>query len=385
VTCVVCAAIVLVIVLCFAELSSLFTGTGGPYLYIREAFGDGLGFAGGWLMWLARVTAFGANANLLISYLAYFAPAVGQPAGRAVALVAAVILLTAINVRGVRQGAALGDVLAAVKLLPMFVFVGVGLAAADRDLLRLGPAPSYAAFGQAILLQVFAFTGFEFAAIPAGEAVSPKKHLPGAMLLALGLAAFLYTGIQLVCLGTLPGLVQSKTAMADSAAAFMGPLGGGLIAAAALTSIAGNLSGMYLISPRLTYALAEDGLLPRALGATHPRYRTPWVSIVLFAVLTLGLALTGTFVGLVKVSVVARVGTYLLAALAVPVLRRKYPDEPMRFRVRGGLLVPVAAAVLCAWLLQRSEWLDLAKAGAALVVGLLLNTRLWRVLRRDKN
>ena len=376
--CFLCGLIVLFIVLCFAEASSLFTGTGGPYLYAREAFGEPLGLAAGWMMWLARLTAFGANANLMVSYLGYFFPAVRQPAPRAAVLIATAAVLALINLRGVRQSALVSDALAAAKLVPLVLFVVVGLVFLDRRLLDTAVRPGYREFGQAILLHVFAFTGFEFAAIPAGEAIAPKKHLPGAMLGALGLAAFLYTGIQLVCAGTLPDLTRSQTAMADAAARFMGSLGGQLIAVAALSSIAGNMSGMFLVSPRLTYALAEDGLLPAALAATHPKYRTPYVSILLYAVLALVLALSGTFVGMVKISVVARVGAYILTCLAVPVLRRKHPGEPERFRLKGGVLIPIIAVALCVWLLKRSDTADLLAAGAALAAGFLFSAKMWR-------
>jgi amino acid transporter len=324
-------------------------------------------------MWLARLTAFGANANLFIAYLGYLSPGLRQPVPRAAILVAVSLLLVGANIRGIREGALVGDVLAAAKLVPMFLFVAIGLAAVDHDLLVPAEPPDYGRFLQAILLQVYAFTGFEFATIPAGEAVAPRRHLPGAMLGAVLLAAFLYTGIQVVCVGTLPDLARSQTAMADAAARFMGGAAGRFMAVAALTSIAGNLSGIYLVSPRLTYALAADGLLPAALAVTHPRYRTPWLSIVLFALLGLGLALGGTFVGLVRISVVARVGAYLLACLAVPVLRRKVPDEPYRFRIPGGAALPLAGALLCVGLLARSDGLDLVAGAAALAAGFLLS------------
>jgi amino acid transporter len=198
------------------------------------------------------------------------------------------------------------------------------------------------------------------------------------MLTALALAAVLYTGIQVVCIGTLPGLEASQTAMADAAARFMGPAGGAMIALAALASISGNLSGMYLVAPRLTYALAEDDLLPRALAATHRAFHTPWVSVVLYALLALVLALTGTFVGMVTLSVVARIGAYVLTCLAVPVLRRKLPDAPERFRLVGGATIPLMALALCGWLLWRSAWRDLAAGAAALAAGFALSPPIWR-------
>ena len=182
----------------------------------------------------------------------------------------------------------------------------------------------------------------------------------------------LYTGIQTVCVGTLPNLANSRTAMADASARFLGSLGGKIIAATALVSIAGNLSGMALISPRLTYALGEDGLLPSALAATHARYRTPYVSILLYGLTTAALALSGSFVALVRISAVARIMPYILTCLSLPVLRRKYPDVRDRFRLKGGAAIPAVAVALCAWLLFQSQWNDIRAAGIALTAGFLL-------------
>ena len=381
--CLLCAAVVLFIVLCFAEVSSLFVGTGGPYLYAREAFGDPLGLVAGWMMWLARATAFAANINLMISFLGYFTPGARAAPARAVIIVAVVSFLTAINIRGVRLGALVGDVLAATKLAPMFVFVLSGLFFVDRQMFDLGFRPSRADFGQAMLLYVFAFTGFEFAAIVAGEALAPRKDLPGAMLTALAIATVLYTGIQTVCVGTLPNLANSRTAMADASARFLGSLGGKVIAATALVSIAGNLSGMALISPRLTYVLGEDGLLPSALAATHARFRTPYVSILLYGLVTATLALSGSFVVLVRISAVARIAPYILTCLSLPVLRRKYPDVRDRFRLEGGVAIPAVAVALCTWLLFQSQWEDILAAGIALAAGFLLYALSSPLRRKD--
>jgi basic amino acid/polyamine antiporter, APA family len=377
----VCAGIVLLIVLCFAEAAGQFSGTGGPYLYSRAAFGPTVGFAAGWMMWLARITAFAANSNLLVSFAAFFVPALGAGGFRLALLFTVCAALAWTNIRGVRPGALVGDVLAAAKLLPMAGFVVIGLFFVDPSRIDLSVRPTMASFGQAILLYVFAFTGFEYAAIPAGEALRPKKDLPFAMLLSIAAAAALYTGIQTVCVGTLPGLASSRTAMADSASSFLGPAGGTVLAIAATCSILGNLSGMALVSPRLTFALAEEGLLPGPLAAVHREYRTPWVSIVAYLGIAFGLGATGTFEGMLRISAVARIVPYSLTCLSVPVLRRKSGDPGGGFRLPGGALIPLLAAALCAWLLTQSTGVELLAASAALASGYVL-FGIARALRR---
>ncbi len=378
--CLVSGGFVMLIVLCFAEAATLFVGTGGPYLYAREAFGNTLGLAGGWMMWLARATAFAANSNLMVSFVAYFVPQCSRGLPRAALLVGITGVLTSVNYCGVRRGALLGDVLAIAKLVPIVAFVVIGMFFVRPELFKGGFPVSQAAFSQAVLLYGYAYSGFEFAAIPAGEAKTPKRDLPVAMVAALLIAAALYSGIQFVCVGTLPGLATSQTAVADASAQFMGPIGGMFIALAALVSISGNLSALTLVAPRLTYALASDGLLPSWLAAVHSRYRTPHTSILLFAGLTLALALSGSFVTMLRISAVARIVPYALTCLAVPVLRRKYPEERERFRLKGGPVIPVLAVVLCIWLLTQSPAGDLLAAGAALALGFLFYgaTLLWR-------
>jgi len=370
--CLFSGATVMLIVLCFAEASTLFVETGGPYLYARKAFGEAVGLAGGWMMWLARATAYAGNSNLMVSFVAYFIPMCGQGIPRVMLLVGVTSALAWINYRGIRQGALLGDVLAMAKLLPLAVFVTMGFFFMDPKLIHTGLHPAGTNFGQAALLYVFAYGGFEFAAIPAGEARFPQRDLPVAMISSLLIAAALYAGIQLVCMGTLPNLAQSQTAVADASARFLGPVGGMLVALAALSSIFGNLSAITLVAPRLTYALAEDGLLPSWLAALHPAHKTPYVSIFLFAVLTLWLALSGSFIGMLKISAVARIIPYGLTCLAIPFLRKKYPQEIRRFRLKGGPVIPVLALLLCFWLLSQSPARDLLAAAVALAAGYAL-------------
>ncbi len=385
--CLVSGGVTFMIVLCFAEAATLFTGTGGPYLYAREAFGNTLGLAAGWMMWLTRATAFAANSNLTVSFIAYFVPQCGHGLPRAALLTGITAALAWVNYRGVRQGALLGDVLVIAKLIPLAAFVAIGMFFIRPDLFKGGFPVSQAAFSQAVLLYGYAFSGFEFAAIPAGEAKSPKRDLPVAMVAALLIAMGLYCGIQFVCVGTLPGLAKSQTAVADASAQFLGPVGGIMIALAALVSISGNLSALTLAAPRLTYALAADGLLPSALGVVHAKFRTPHASILLFGGVTLALALSGSFVTMLRISAVARIVPYALTCLAVPVLRRKLPDAPERFRLKGGPAIPLLAVVLCVWLLTQSPAGDLLAAGAALALGFLCyaGTRLSRRVKPQKH
>src|SRR5436853_4387360 len=211
-----CAFVVLLIILCFAEVSSRFDETGGPYTYARSAFGPTVAFEVGWLSWLARLTAFAANCNLLVSYLGFFWPAANAPVQRAIIIALVVVMLTAINVTGVRQAAVASDVFTIGKLVPMIIFVAAGLVFLNPHAYAFGARPSAGAFSQSVLLLVYAFTGFEMAAIPAGETRDPRRHLPRALLISIVVVAFTYILIQVVCIGTLPELAGSQQPLADA-------------------------------------------------------------------------------------------------------------------------------------------------------------------------
>jgi len=181
-----CALVVALIILCFAEVSSRFEDTGGPYLYSRIAFGPTVAFEIGWLIWLARLTAFAANCNLMINYLSYFWPNAASPFWRPTIITVMVVTLTLINLIGVREATLVSNGFTIGKLIPMLIFIGAGLFFIKPAAYAFGTAPTTGAFSQSVLLLIYAFTGFEMAVIPAGEAQNPQEHLPRALLTALG-------------------------------------------------------------------------------------------------------------------------------------------------------------------------------------------------------
>ena len=241
-----CAVIIGAIVLCFAEVSSRFESTGGPYLYAHQAFGPLVGFEVGWLYWVVRVATYAANCNAFLIYLGFFYPAANEGWLRIAIICAVVIPMTAINVIGVRQSALLTNVFTVGKIVPLLLLVAVGVFFIQPANFDFADSPTYTNFSQAVLLLIYAYVGFEAAVIPAGESKNPTRDLPFALFVALGFCTVLFILVQMVAIGTLPGLAESKTPLADAAATFMGPLGAGFIAIGALISILGNLNGGFL-------------------------------------------------------------------------------------------------------------------------------------------
>jgi amino acid transporter len=374
-----CAVLVLLVVLCFAEVGSRFERTGGPYLYATTAFGPVAGFQVGWLVWLTRVTAFAALCNLLLEYLAYFWPAATTPAWRIALVTAIVALIAAVNLRGVRPAAIVGNVFTVGKLVPLTLFVAVGLFFVEPARYVPQAMPGVGDFSAGMLLLVFAFTGFETATVPAGEVREPRRTLPFAILASMAVIVPMYLLVQAVCIGTLPELASSTRPLADAAERFAGRIGAAVIVAGALVSIAGTLNGLVLAAPRLLFAMAEQGQLPRAFAAVHPRWRTPQFAIVATAVCMLALTLSGTFLSAVAISTLTRLLAYAATCAALPVLRRRDGATPALFRVPGGTTIVVVALVVIAWLFANASARELRDVGIAMALGFVL---LWWGRRR---
>lgn len=369
---IVCAIVVALITLCFAEVGSRFGETGGPYLYARESFGSAVGFEVGWLMWLARLTAFAANCNLLIDYLGFFWTPATTHYWRELIIILVVVVLTAINVIGVRDAARVNNVFTVGKLIPIILFIGVGLFFLNSGNYGLGERPTYGSFSSSVLILIYAFSGFEMAAIPAGEIRDPQRNLPLAILTAIGVVAVLYISIQVICIGTLPGLATSQRPIADASGVFLGAAGGAIISAGVVVSIVGNLNVIILSGSRLPFAMSERGELPALLARTHKRFRTPHIAILLTGAVVLTLTLWSTFSKQVNLSVIARLLSYSVTCAALLVFRWKRDARPALFKAPAGVAAAVAALVLAIWLLSNSNWLDARDSLIAGTIGMVI-------------
>lgn len=376
-----CALVVALIILCFAEVSSRFEETGGPYLYAREAYQPAVAFEIGWLIWLARVTAFAANCNLLINYLSFFWMPATTTVWRASIIVVIVAVLALINVLGIRQAAIVSNAFTIGKLVALIIFIATGLFFLNPQAFEPGPAPAAASFSQSVLLLVYAFTGFEMATIPAGEVRDPQRNLPRALIIAILVVAIVYILVQVVCVGTLPGLGQSQKPLADAAAHFLGTAGAAMISAGAVISITGNLNILLLSGSRLPFAMAEQRQLPELIGSIHKRFFTPYVSILLTAALMLFLTLKSSFVQALTISTLARLVTYGATCLAVPLFRRRADTPPPAFRLPGGAVIAILSLLLIVWLLAHSTLQEAQVTANAAEIGLLIYCTYWTYSR----
>ena len=353
------------VVLVFAGLAGLFDETGGPIIYVREAFGTAAGFQAGWVQCLATTAASAANANVLADYLLRMVPA--QQAGALAhggVVLAAIGLAFAINLLEIRNSDRWIKLISAAKLLPLMLLVALALPAIGGGPALL-PASEWS-LAQAILLSVYAFTGFEGALCLGGEAHNPQRDFPralvGVFLFTVALYALLAWGY--VATAYAPGAAD-KAALLTMATVLAGALGAAVIVGTAGVSILGNVITTPMNTSRRLLALEQIGMLPRWFGVIHAGSGIPRNAVVFTYTVVALLALSGGFAALAVLSVAARLVVYLACAAALPVVRR-----------RRGLAVPVrliavvgAALAICLALIAQSDFKAWAALALAIAVG----------------
>jgi amino acid transporter len=362
---VVCAIIVAFIVVCFAEVASRFRSTGGMYLYAREAFGSAIGFEVGWLYWIVRVTTFATNCNALLIYLGFFFPGAAEGFWRFAIVSAVVFLMTIVNFIGVRESTIMTNIFTVGKIVPLLVFAAVGLFFIQPENFSFAGTPEYGKFSEAILILIYAFVGFEAAVIPAGETKDPQKNVPFALLTALVFCVGLFIVIQIVAIGTLPGLADSKTPLADAAGNFLGSFGASFIAVGALVSILGNLNGGFLAASRLPFAMAEQKELPQILARTHEKFKTPYVSLLLTAIVIFVFTLQTSFYAALTIATITRLLVYATTCASLPVFRLRSDAPEAKFVAPFGTVAAVLSLLLIVWLLTN---VDYRREGLAITI-----------------
>jgi amino acid transporter len=281
-------------------------------------------------------------------------------------------VLATINLLGIRQTTIVSNVFTIGKLVPIIIFVAAGMFFLNPAAYKFEALPETGKFSQSVLLLVYAFTGFEMATIPAGEIRDPQRNLPRALLIALLVVAVLYIMIQVVCVGTLPGLAQSQKPLADAGSQFLGVAGGAIISAGAIVSIIGNLNILLLSGSRLTFAMSEQKQLPEFIGSVHRKFFTPWVSILITAGVMLFLTLKSSFITALTISAIARLFTYAATCLALPIFRTRRDRPKALFHLRGGTVIAILSLLLILWLLLNVTSQEAKATALAAGVGLLI-------------
>lgn len=367
-----CGVMIALIALCFAEIGSRFDRTGGPQLYASIAWGPMAGFTVGWLLWVSRMASCSAIANLLIDYAGVLWPRLGEPFMRELTISAVVVGYASTNLRGIRQATAVSTFFTLAKLLVLGAFVAVGLFFIQPQALQPGPLPAPTDVATAVLLAAFAFYGFDATTVVAGEVRDPRRSIPFAILVAIAAIVTLYVLIQLVCVGTVAQLEDSERPLADAATLFVGPWGATAISLGAVISCLGVFGAVLTPATRLLFAMADQGQLPAPLARVHASYRTPHWAILATAIIVLALTLSGSFIYLVKISLIARVTVYAATCTLLPAMRRRHDVPEARFRAPGGPVLAYLCAALCVLALAASSMRELMDVALAVVTGLVI-------------
>ena len=366
----ICSLTVALVFLCFAEVGSRITRSGGSYAYVEEAFGPFAGFIASILFWFGfSALADAAITVIMVDSMAVLFPVLEEFIPRAIFIIAVITFLTIVNIRGVKAGMNLFIFNTLAKLVPLLLLLVVGMFAIELQNLVIPEWPTAASIGATSVLLFYAFNGAESALTASGEIKDPSRTVPLGLLLGLSGVLFLYIGLQTVSQGVLgPELADNTEApLVAVATEVFGNWGGKMLVAAAVISIYSTLSGDLLGAPRMIFASALDNNLPNVFGRVHPKYKTPYVAIVFYAVIIGGFALSGTF----KYLAVVATGSILLidlgVSLAVIRLRQRdgLPAEG-QFRLPFGPLIPVLSCAIVSWLLLQMP-LDEAATVAALI------------------
>jgi basic amino acid/polyamine antiporter, APA family len=369
----VCAALMTLIALCFAAAGSRVSLTGGLYAYIDTAFGGFAGFLGGYLYSVTACLSVASVAAAFAGTAGVLWPVFASGGFRALLLAGLFATLAAVNVRGIKPGIRLVEVITAAKLIPLLFLVFAGVWSLNADFLRMS-MPTVSQVGQASIVLLFAFVGVEVALTPSGEIRDPARTVPRSILTALAVATSVYLGVQTVAQGTLgPELPLYKDAPLVETASRLFGMGAKLIFLVGMAvSIFGYIAGDMLGTPRALFALARDGVLPAPLVRVHQRYRTPATAIILYAAVVALLAISSSFERLVVMANVSALVLYLMCvAASYQLQRRNVRMAGAPFNLPGGILIQLLAAAGILWLLSQAthdEWrIEAYVIGAAVI------------------
>jgi basic amino acid/polyamine antiporter, APA family len=372
---VICALAMCLIVTSFAMAGSRVSLTGGLYAYVEVAFGRYFGFIAGVLYFLTAILAISGIVGLVANSVGRLVPFLATPVARFFVIFAIFAFLAGINIRGVRVGARAMEAVTIIKVVPLLLFVVAGLLFLRPFVLTWPGWPTGESLGRSVLQLLFAFVGIEIALVPSGEIKNPARTVPRAIFTALGVTTILYIAIQFVAQAALGDQLgrAGDAALAEAAARFLGNFGRTLMLVGLTISAFGWVASDILSSPRIIFAFGRDGFLPSWFARVHPRFRTPDVAIVTYALCAFVLSYSSSFQKLAILSNMAVLLLYILCCLAAIVLeRRDVRSDGMPFHIRGGIAIPIVSIAVILWILAHGTGEEFAITGIALVIASVL-------------
>ena len=349
-----CGILMMLIMLCFAEVGSKVTKSGGAYTYVETAFGKYPGFIVFMFLFISTVCAVAAVANALVDTLGAFIPVFHSNIIRIGFLVLLFFGLAMINVVGVKQGVGMVKFLTIAKLLPLILLIVFGIFYININNLKWAAVPNYQQVGDASLILFFAYLGGETGLSVGGEIKQPERIVPRAVVISIIFLILFYIGIQTVAQGVLGNNLSKEIAapLATTGQIIFGSFGFTFILIGTAISMFGNISGQILNNPRNLFAVVRDGVLPiNVFQKVHKKYATPYISILAFSTLGFLFAVFGGFRALAVFSVAGALLAYITVSLAVFKFRRMPEMKQKGFTIPGGYIVPVLSVAICLFFL----------------------------------
>jgi len=350
-----CMVLSVSIALCFAEAASYFDKDGGPFLYVKDAFGDFAGWLVGSMKVLISMIAWAAMAVFFATTLGSAFPSLANTFAKNLISGSLIIFLSVLNLLGLKTSKMVNNIITFGKLIPLIVFIIVGIFFIDPTnfspfvVVSQGNSVS-SAFASASIVLFYAFTGFESVAVAAKDMNDPKRNVPKALILVMAIVSLFYLLILIVSIGIL-GMNLNGASM-PVALAFqqvLGDFGLWFITIGTAISVGGINMAASFLTPRSVVALSDQKMLPTIVSKENSKH-APYISIIIAMVLTLAMALSGTFSQLAQISVVSRFIQYIPTCLAVLVFRKKYPDQS-GYRMPLGKIIPIFAILVSVVLL----------------------------------
>ena len=384
--------------LAVAELSTLLPRAGGVYVFLREAYGDAAAFVFGWLYVL--VTTPTAVASLATVFAEFLLNLLGIAPGVATVqliAIAAILTLTGANVLGARVGAAVSEVTTLVKVTALAAIILGAFLLGHGSLANITAGGTVHGSGgglaRAVAAVIWTYDGWIAVSMIAGEVVAPERLMKRIIIVGMLVIVTLYVGANLAYLYMMPVgvMAHQKEAIARTVmTAIAGPAGGVVIMLAIMTSVFGALNGNLLAKPRVLYAMARDGLTFSFLGATHPRWATPWAALVIQGAVAIIMVLVlRDYDTLITYFVVVEWAALIFAVAAVFVLRRKMAERPRPFRTPAYPWVPLVFVVGTVAGLSAIVWGQIQVGNVSPIYGLGIAAagfpvhHLWKRLNRS--
>ncbi|MGD0804238.1 MAG: amino acid permease [Candidatus Bathyarchaeia archaeon] len=356
--------VAIIIALCFAQCAAYLPRVGGPYAYAKEAWGIFPGFIVGWSLWLAEWISLAVFPVAFLRYLSFFQPNI-DPVFQVLIKTLFVTFLILTNILGVKAAGRTNDALTIIKLAPLILFVVAGVGyillnptTAVENLTPFAPF-GYTSFGFTLVLVFWAYAGFEISTIPADVVENPGRVIPRAIVLGMTIVTVFYlaTNFVLFAVRTSPQLATDLAPLASATSSILGTnsllaiLGGLVVSVGALISVAGSDESGMIGTSRLGYALAVDGLFPKIFAKIHPKYKTPYLAIIIQAATALIASLIGNLGTLVAVSVFFLAIAYAATCASILYFRRRDPEPA--FRLKGGILIPILGVIFSIYLITQ--------------------------------